>query len=468
MPHLAFTVSSVLAFVYLFYKERDVDVYLVAATSGILFFSAAYTGRIEGPRGYPPLEPPAVLYYSFSFYLIAILLAACVKDARHEKRANWAAPVPPTSTRIAVVAFAIWALSAIHLIASYPDHVFSGCKTTLMSAAGARHTLALSMSMLAATCILTSRVPGRFAAAAGILGFSLLVGDRTATALTIIACVLIYGQSLGPVAILRKRPLLFPIAIVALITAGTALKWGYSAYRAGGVLAVQEVMTTRSPLEIIHDGAEFWTTQYMFADIVNSNFATDGGSILRAPLSALPIPRHIYTSGSDEFNQLFQPVLYPDVTWGMAFNPFAEFYSAAGVMGILAFVIATQCALYVIDRSSRSPRYAQWLPFVALAGSLVAFYTHRNSAAVTFAMIRNVFWPYVVVLALSRLRLATIIASWVDRRHGVGRSASTWYHLKSRRARASWPCNAARADTRQGHKYPTILLNKKHLPAETQ
>ena len=422
MPYLMFVVVSLLAFVYFYFKKRDVDIYLIAATSGFLFFSAAYTGRISGPRGYPPLAPPAILYYSFSLYLIAIVAAASLKDTCHKYRNQPNRPMPSTNTRVAVVLLTMWGLSAVDLIARYPDHVFSGCKTNLMTAAGARHTLALSLSMLAATCIVTSRMPGRLVATACILGFSLLAGDRTTTALTLIACVLIYGKSLQPIALLRKRPLLLPVAAVALVTAGAALKWGYSAYRDGGVFAVREVFSTRSPFEIVRDGAEFLTTQYIFADIVNCSFETDGGHIFRSPLSVLPIPRYLYTTGSDEFNGLFQPALYGDVKWGMAFNPFAEFYSAGGGLGVVAFVAVMLLALFLIDRFMCSRRHARWTPLVAIVGALVAFYIHRNSVAVTFAMIRNVLWPYIAVLVLSRLVFVTNAGGKCEDRHRLGRT----------------------------------------------
>ncbi len=402
MAHLLFIATSALTFAYFAYKCRQVDIYLVAAASGMLFFAGAYVGEVDGPRGYPPLPVPPVLYYSFSLYLAATLLSACAKDSLSQ-------PSTPsgqrlvTSRRIAMTVLAGWGLCAACLLARYPHLVFSGSKRAFMSAAGFHHTLALSLSTLAATCVLTSRLRGRFAIVAMILAFSVFTGSRTVAALTIIAFALFQGQRLGPIALLRKRPVLLPVAVVLLLALGIITKHAYSAYRGAGIAGVQERFATIRFSEMVSGGAEFLSTQYMFSDMVQNGFSTDGEHILRGPLSLLPVPRNWYTTGSDEFNQLFQPVLYGDVRGGMAYNPFAEFYAAAGFPGVVVFIVAMQAALYCVDHWLRDPRWTKWAPVLGIAGALIAFYIHRNSVAVTCAMIRNVAWPYVVVLFICQL-----------------------------------------------------------------
>ncbi len=416
MAHFLFIATSALTFAYFAYKCRQVDIYLVAAASGMLFFAGAYVGEVDGPRGYPPLPVPPVLYYSFSLYLAATLLSACAKDSLSR-------PIGPsgrrlvTSRRIAMTALTVWGLCAACLLAMYPHLVFSGSKRDFMSAAGFHQTLLLSLSTLAATCLLTSRLRWRFTITALILVFSVLTGSRTVAALTIVACTLIYGQRIAPISLLRRRPLLLPVAVVLLLALGIITKHAYSAYRGAGIGGVQERFATIPFSEMVSGGAEFLSTQYIFSDMVQYGFSTDGEHILRGPLSLLPIPRSWYTTGSNEFNQLFQPVLYGDIRGGMAYNPFAEFYTAAGFPGVVVFIVAMQAALYCVDHWLRDPRWRSWAPVLAIAGALIAFYIHRNSVAVTCAMIRNVAWPYVVVLFICRLGV-----KWSIRPSGVSAS----------------------------------------------
>lgn len=403
MDYFLFSVTSFLAFVYFFYSRRYIDVYLVAAVSGILFFSVAFLGEVEGPPNYPPLTVSSTLHYSFSLYFIAILLCAWIKDKRCQKHHDQTKQELITNHRAAMLAIAVWCAASVYLMASYPALLFAGTKTEFMLEAGFQHTLTLSLSTLAATCVLTSKLSWRFTVASVIIGFSVLAGSRTTAALSIVACVLVYGQRVGPIALFRARPVLYPIALVVLVASGASLKYVYSSFRADGVAGVKGMFASKSIAEVVVGGAEFLSTQYIFADVVECDYRTDGKHIFWGWLSVLPIPRSWYGAGSGEFNELFQGELYSDVHFGMAYNPFAEFYAGAGIVGIIVFVGGMLVGLYTLDNCIGNPRCAAWVPVMAIAGSLLAFYIHRNSVGVTFAMIRNVLWPYAVMLFLCSL-----------------------------------------------------------------
>ena len=126
------------------------------------------------------------------------------------------------------------------------------------------------------------------------------------------------------------------------------------------------------------------------------------GCTIRGPLSFFPIPRSWYTTPSSEFNDLFQPILFPDHVSGMAYNPFAEFYAGMGLIGVVLYIFMYVYFLFYMNiLFERSRTY--WSPFIALVIAVVAFYTYRNSVAVTFGLIRNIFWPFIFVVALAKV-----------------------------------------------------------------
>lgn len=425
MAYAVFLITSSVCFLYIFYRERRIDIYLVATASGFLFFLSAYTGRVSGPSNYPSLSIPPTVYYAFSLYLAATCFSAFVSD-RHDlaKPSPTLAPAY-TSSSLVLSTTILWAASVCILFWRFPGLLLSGPKREFISQAGLLQTAMISFSTLALTCCLNSRTRGRIPLAITVTGFTVLTGSRTAAAITFVSLVLLHGRTARPVGLFRKRPLVLPVAIIVLVLMGASLKMLYGHFRSDGLPGVAYAISNTAPREIVLRGSEFLSTQYIFVDVVRTGYSTDGAHILRGPLGLLPWPREWFTTQSNEFNVLFQEELYPDVDYGMAYNPLAEFYSGARFGGVVIFIAALQITFAFLNRTLQSHRYRVWAPVVAIGGSLVGFYFHRNSVAVTFGMVRNVLYPFAFLIFLDML--------WNKRPYWITRKRRAWIGFDSHR-----------------------------------
>jgi len=379
---------------YLLLASRKLDAFTVAGGAGLLFSLSLLDGYIAGPGLLPqrPIEP--MLYVVFGCFFCVLTAAAMANDlwAPHgypEKQPY------PLSHRLFHMILACWFLLLAAVIYQYGAAIFMGMTKRELADTATSGLLTLFNSFTAIAAITALIQPSLQHKTLGtlILALTVAIGFRSPTALTVVALSLYYGSQANRFSILIKYPVRAPVLIGGAVLAGSALKPIYAHFKAGGVGRVWEFLYTTPPQDIFRRGAEFLGTQYQFNEMVRTGFHTDGGHILRAPLSLIPVPRSLYTTPSSEFNQLFQPILFPDHASGMAYNPFAEFFAGLGLAGISVYIIAFMLSLFLLNYFvARSP--TNLLPLVLGIAALITFYSFRNSTAVTFGFIRNMLWPY--------------------------------------------------------------------------
>lgn len=421
---LVFLLMSASAWMYLATARRSIDVFTLAAISGTLFFFPAYFGTLQGPPGYPsrPVEPE--LYVAFSGYMAMVLVCAFVADRLWRHRSD---PLSMASVRreaqldpAAIAALGVLWISVLAVeIQLQGMRLVQGSKSELIETdSGLLLVLDWLAPLLALPLILRRGVVGKLIAC-GVLLFTLLVGSRAATAMTVVAVMLIYGQRRGRVSLIQRYTLVAPFIVIAAILAGSLVKPLYSAFRISGFAGIALLFSNWSVGDLIAHGAEFMSTQYIFNEIVRTNFQTDGGHLLRAPLGVLPIPRRLYTTPSSEFNDLFQPVLFADRPSAMAYNPFGEAYAGLGLLGVGVLLVIAAATALILSRLLQMHRRTIWTPLIALTAAVLVFYGHRNSAAVSFGFVRNLFWPYAACIVFASFvgqatRKRVRMRGWLD------------------------------------------------------
>jgi hypothetical protein len=89
------------------------------------------------------------------------------------------------------------------------------------------------------------------------------------------------------------------------------------------------------------------------------------------------------------FNDLFQPTLFPDVTYGMASNIWAEMWSSGGWPLLLLFLISYVGMMkpfsILVNKGTIITRST-----IAVIASYWSFYFHRNEIVYEFALIKRV------------------------------------------------------------------------------
>ncbi|GAB3682813.1 hypothetical protein GCM10028792_31150 [Salinisphaera aquimarina] len=85
----------------------------------------------------------------------------------------------------------------------------------------------------------------------------------------------------------------------------------------------------------------------------------------------------------------------------MAYNSIGEFYAGAGLLGVFFFVVVMGVSLITLAALMQRSRW-NLTPVIAVVAALVAFYSYRNSVAVTAGFIRNIVWPYLMIWLLAK------------------------------------------------------------------
>lgn len=415
MEHLSlgyalFALTSVASIGYTLLAKRRLDLFTLASLSGFLFSLTLFSGFLEGPRTYAirPVEPE--LYYSFALFFTFLLFGALANDrwGQQERQPNRAPLHSHLAVRLTTVA--LWGTLFLAVLYQHGFDVFYGVsKLEIINRASEVYTLHLYAALLAVVTLILSRSLPSYLIAAVIVLITLLIGHRSILVLGALAVLIAHGSGLPTRSLLRAHPVLLPCLVAAGLVLVALLKPAYSQFKVGGVESVVTQFQTTKFEDLFTTGAEFLYTQYQFNEIVRTDFATDGGHILRSPLSLTPIPRSLYTTPSSEFNDLFQPVLFPDIASGMAYNPFAEFYAASGMLGVGIFCFCYAALLLAFNQLILGGRSAMFLPLLAIVGSLVTFYLFRNSMSVTFGFLRNTIWPYLFCWATASLLAGRVL-----------------------------------------------------------
>lgn len=408
MEYWTFIILAIFLAGYLVFKKRKIDLFLVSGVSGLLFSTPLFFGVVSlGSYSlYMPIESELYLTFIMLFFALFVCLIVndysslptrkCVADSLTEIK---------IVRTIGYIVFGLWLIFLSFILYKFGTEIFYGIsKRQLMESLGLRLTFLMSLSILSSVCLAVSgKYIGRVIAGAVLL-IMLVIGQRLPIVLTGISLLLVYGRHGEARRLFSRNILLYFGALVGSIVTISLLKPVYSSFKGGGVVHMIDYMKTINIFDLIRKGAEFTSTQYQYNVIVHEQFKTDGLHILRGPLSLFPVPRSWYTTSSDEFNTLFQSALFPDLKYGMAYNPFAEFYAGAGLVGVAMYILIYIGSIYFINSFLRKSQFSV-VVLISIIGALVAFYSYRNSLAVSCALIRNVFWPYIGVFICCRCYL---------------------------------------------------------------
>lgn len=399
MPFFLFTMLVSLCYIAL--ANRRADVFTVAIFSSALFLLPTFFGQVPGFNSMEPLPVYEEMYLSFTYFSISLLIAAIVYDFTFGSRTflyankhqwNNKPFLHLLSTPAIIFSLYFWLANDTYIFTTKRD---------LLENHSLLYTVYDSLSVigLVALFLIGTVFSYSFAVLIGITDIAM--GNRSAIAIAGIAVVLLVWRRQPKGRFVRKHILailLGGLGVLGLMMSKTL----YSFFRTGNLGEFLDNFSS-SAVETISVGAEFIRTQYIFAEIVRSGYETDGGHLLRAPLSFFPFPRSAYTTPSSEFNDLFQPALFPDITFGLAYNPFAEFYAAAGLVGTAVFSVLFSSVIFILNHALLHCRTSLLKITISVTAAYVAFYIHRNSVATTLGLMRNFVWPVLFVYFLSIL-----------------------------------------------------------------
>jgi hypothetical protein len=109
------------------------------------------------------------------------------------------------------------------------------------------------------------------------------------------------------------------------------------------------------------------------------------------------------------FYDEYQPILYPDVTYGTAGNIWAEMLCRFGYVGMAIFGVLLILVLIGLNRLLLKSSSTLAAP-LSLGGTIIAFYINRNDLHFTLQMLKWIalvfFAAYLLSLAADKVRTA--------------------------------------------------------------
>jgi hypothetical protein len=156
--------------------------------------------------------------------------------------------------------------------------------------------------------------------------------------------------------------------------------------------------------------SEPFVIQATLNEVVRKGFQTDAGYLMGQILSGLPLGASLFgidSSSVTTFNSRAQPVLFPDVGFGMANNPWAQAYAAGGLLMVAAFALgyaAILSGLTLLFRKTEGVLKAG----VAVIGVWVGFYFHRNDLFIEVIYLKHVVYIFALALLIALVINQTI------------------------------------------------------------
>lgn len=229
-----------------------------------------------------------------------------------------------------------------------------------------------------------------------LLLFLLLFGARKSVAIAFMGAAIIFLEN-KPLKLISKYKFLISAFAVLLVVIASKTLYGY-VLGYGLLIGISEWFNNFN-FNFLFTGSEFITTSAILNSVLINDFSTDKIYYFYSFLALQPIPLSYFGYSSSYFNDVFQPALFPGINYGMAYNIWAEVFSAFGYFGVAILALTIPFLLnklwYIYCRSKNV-----FSIIILIVGITFAFWIQRNSLATIFAYIRNIFYPLIFIYIL--------------------------------------------------------------------
>lgn len=238
----------------------------------------------------------------------------------------------------------------------------------------------------------------------GILFIDIFIGFRFAFVISLVAILFIYTNNLGKIRLInfwKFGLLMFFLAYFVILIKQFlyGFKFGFSDY------SLQQFQTLEFYTNaLIH--SEPFVIMSILNEVVKNNFTIQLDNIL-VVLKIFPFMESIFNLETVNYNQLFQPVLFPYVNYGMANSIFAQFFSIGGYLFVIWFIFIYFCILFLGNSYLLYSKYSKSI--VVLLFSMQAFYIYRNDLLYQITLEKKYLVIFLIALLLNYLLKNVVI-----------------------------------------------------------
>lgn len=400
---LLFIVVAVATGLFFLLKRRPFDYFSLAYFSAVVYFLPGFFGvtsfHTEGDWSENPIHPEA-----YAIMIAVLISIAC---------AAWLAPAAPAGPKggrpdsmdewVVNVLLAIACVGLAGMLATSGRGLFSEDKSEVLAGLGRWYILFYTAATLGLPIATFSR---RYVVAAVFLAmllFDLFIGFRSALSIAVLATLTLLLHRRGP------RRLI--VANWKVYLAGAAFGFAMFGYKEIA-FAVKAGMWDQVVAALSMPESYLWAithsepflVQQTLNEVVTHRFETSPAHIYSAIYQLILFAPEMGAQGVS-FNSVFQPVLFPEIDYGIASSIWAQMWSAGGWPLLVVFLIFFNLVLAAGNatlrihsigvRTGLAPVFAYW-----------AFYIHRNDLAYALALEKRHLLMLLVVVLLVRLLYA--------------------------------------------------------------
>jgi hypothetical protein len=394
MPTLFFA-TAICGAAYFLLSHRRVDLFSLAFASSCVYFLPGFFGAVpygDGGDSTVPLESET--YLVMSAVLAAIGVGAWMFEPHGGHATSRARSIAdPVASQVALI---VAMIGLVLTFRSDEGDLFSADKVEVMSAVSRWfYMYAVSVS-LAVVLSYLHRQWWTLLLSAVLLLFSVYLGFRSHFAMTVIAVFLVHFQAQGAQRFLARNQVATLLALTAAMFF-FSYKFVYRMVKLGEFdIVAERLVDPQFHLQAIVDSEPF-TTQMILNEVLRSQFETDGAYIVEGLAAQSILFSERFGLEAVAFNDLFQPVLFPDIDWGMASNIWAQMLAAGGwplFLGFLGlFVLTLRTGSRWLETSRLTTR-----ALIALGGSYWAFYIHRNDVGFQVILEKRVLLSWLIIV----------------------------------------------------------------------
>ncbi|NLU50542.1 MAG: hypothetical protein GXX09_09070 [Syntrophomonadaceae bacterium] len=396
-----FVIVTIIGSIYFLFSKRQFDMFSIAFFSGCVYFLPGYFGYVFDPSTGSFLGIPIELetYCVMTAIVGAILLMAVLFDLLFKNyqprtiiRGNmW-------SVQLAVLTAII---GFIMTVATTGDALLAPDKNIMMAQLNRWHTLWVTAASLGAVLSFRRSRWGLFAICMFLLFFDMYIGFRVSFAITLISIFTLWAGDKG-----RQRFAVRSWKIGAIGLASALFLFAYKhlciAVKLGDWHLIMKQLLCLDFYITAITHSEPFVTQTILNQVLSKRFVAGMEHFTGLVYQFILFSSELGAKATS-FNDLFQPVLFPDaVGWGMANNIWAEMWSSGGwpllILFLIVFVLVLAIGSYLIR--SADPEIA--------AGSAVlfsywAFYIHRNDLLYQINLEKDVMLVWIICTLGSQL-----------------------------------------------------------------
>jgi hypothetical protein len=440
---IGFIFVTILAFGFFVFKKRSFDLLTIAYIGVLFYFSPLFWGEVlQSSHDIDPAIPFPVYLIATAFVLA--LVVAAVISARYSGD-----QIPPTPAvrplsgwylilaLIGLVGAIVWSRGAI----------FNADKVQNLKEIG---YLYVFFEIAASLACISAAMEGRWRIVAGgafLLAVDLLVGFRAFVVLTALGVALVMLMRDGRIRLFTKAATYGSAAVLligAMLLVHTArfvifdqvniLKNAPRTVRTqemrGDILQTEKTQipvpapsgSAASPISAAVDDAATQVSKWLqipfqllqrsepaiiqatLAGIVQRDVSCRPVNILKSLFLLVPpgltaLAPNIFPP---TFYDEYQPILYPNITYGTGGNIWAEMLCRFGYIGVAIFGVLLILALIGTYQLLRKASPVAAAP-IAFGGVVIAFYINRNDLHYTLVMLRQIALVFIGTYALSAI-----------------------------------------------------------------